>query len=76
MGAFMAELREQEGVAARALEFLILTVARTGEVLGARWSEVDLAERLWTVPAERMKALREHRAPQLSVPGAGFSYRS
>jgi integrase len=67
MGAFMAELREQEGVAARALEFLILTVARTGEVLGARWSEVDLAERLWTVPAERMKAGKENRVPLSSA---------
>ena len=46
-----------------ALEFLILTAARTSEVLGAKWSEVDLAEKLWTVPAERMKAKRVHRVP-------------
>ena len=60
---FIAELRQQEGVAARALEFAILTVARTGEVIGAKWSEINLAERLWTIPAERMKAGKEHRAP-------------
>ena len=46
--------------AARALEFAILTAARTGEVIGARWGEVNLAERLWTVPGERMKARQEH----------------
>jgi integrase len=60
---FMATLRDQHGVAARALEFAILTAARTGEVLGATWSEVDLAEKIWTVPAGRMKARREHRVP-------------
>src|SRR5260370_39120842 len=60
---FMAELRQQDGVAARALEFAILTAARTGEVIGARWDEIDFAERLWTVPAERMKAGKEHRVP-------------
>jgi len=59
----MAELREQQGVAARALEFLILTAARTGEVIGARWNEIDVAERVWTVSAERMKAGKEHRVP-------------
>ena len=63
IGAFMAELRQQEGIAARALEFLILTAARTGEVIGARWGEINIAERLWTIPAERMKAGREHRVP-------------
>ena len=63
IAAFMAELRQQEGVAARALEFAILTAARTGEVIGARWDEINLAERLWTVPAERMKAGKEHRVP-------------
>jgi integrase len=62
--AFMVALRRrQDAVAARALEFAILTAARTGEVLGARWGEINLAERLWTVPAERMKAGREHRVP-------------
>jgi len=61
---FMAELAEQEGIAARALEFAILTAARTGEVIGATWSEINLAERLWTIPAERMKKSdREHRVP-------------
>ena len=63
IGAFMAELRQQEGVAARALEFAILTAARTGEVIGARWDEIDLAEKTWTVPGARMKAGREHRVP-------------
>lgn len=60
---FMTELRRQEGTAARALEFLILTAARTGEVLGAQWSEIDLAAKLWTVPAARMKASKEHIVP-------------
>jgi integrase len=60
---FMAELRQREGVAARALEFTILTAARTGEVIGAQWSELDLAAKCWTVPAGRMKASREHRVP-------------
>jgi integrase len=63
IGAFMAELRQQEGVAALALEFAILTAARTGEVIGAKWNEIDFAERLWTIPDERMKAGREHRVP-------------
>jgi integrase len=63
IGAFMGELRLQEGIAARALEFAILTVARSGEVIGTRWYEFDLAERVWTVPGERMKAGREHRVP-------------
>jgi integrase len=62
-GTFMAELRGQKGIGAAALEFAILTAARTGEVIGARWSELDLAEQVWTVPAERMKARREHRVP-------------
>jgi integrase len=62
-GAFMADLRGQKGIGAAALEFAILTAARTGEVIGARWGELDLAERIWTVPAERMKAHREHRVP-------------
>ena len=60
---FMIELRRQESAAARALEFAILTTARTGEVIGATWSEIDLEARQWTVPAERMKAGREHRGP-------------
>jgi integrase len=67
MPAFMAELRTREGVAARGLEFTILTAARTNEVMGANWEEIDLAERVWTVPADRIKARREHRVP-LSPP--------
>ena len=61
--AFMTELRSRPGIAARALEFVILTAARTGEALGARWTEIDLVNHIWTVPAERMKAGREHRVP-------------
>jgi integrase len=61
--AFMTSLREREGTAARALEFAILTAARSGEVLGARWDEVDLEAKVWTVPAARMKAGRAHRVP-------------
>jgi integrase len=60
---FMTQLRDEQGIAARALEFAILTAARTGEVIGARWSEIDVAARLWTVPASRMKAGKEHRVP-------------
>jgi integrase len=60
---FLLALREREAVAARALEFLILTAARTGEVIGLRWSEIDLLDKVWTVPAGRMKAHREHRVP-------------
>jgi integrase len=63
MGDFIARLREQEGIAARALEFLILTASRTGEVIGARWDEFDLEKKVWTVPGERMKAGKEHRVP-------------
>lgn len=62
-GAFIAELNNQEGVAARALEFTILTAARTNEAIGAKWSEIDMAEKVWTIPAERMKMKREHRVP-------------
>lgn len=63
LGKFMVALRAETGTAARALEFAILTAARTGEVIGARWSEIDLGKKIWTVPAERMKAGREHRVP-------------
>jgi integrase len=63
---FLVSLREQEGIAARALEFAILTAARTGEVLGARLDEIDTAAKVWTIPADRMKAHKEHRIP-LSV---------
>jgi integrase len=61
--SFLARLRRRDAVAARALEFLILTAARTGEVIGARWNEIDLLDKTWTVPARRMKAQREHRVP-------------
>jgi integrase len=71
MAAFMTELREQGGIAARALEFAILTAARRGEVLGARWLEIDLEARLWTIPADRMKSGREHRVP-LSAPASAI----
>jgi integrase len=60
---FMASLRGQEGVAARALEFTILTAARTGEVIGAVPSEIDFVAKAWTIPTARMKAKREHRVP-------------
>jgi integrase len=63
LGAFMVELRQRQGVAARAVEFGILTAARSGEVRGACWSEIDLDGAMWTVPGERMKAGREHRVP-------------
>ena len=63
MGAFMAALRGQDGIAARALEYTILTAARTGEVIGARWEEIDLPGAVWTVPPNRMKAGKEHRIP-------------
>lgn len=63
MAAFIAQLRLKPGVSARALEFAILTAARSGEVRGARWSEMDLKTGIWTVPAERMKAGKEHRVP-------------
>ena len=61
--AFVAKLRECDAIAAMALEFCILTATRSGEVYGARWSEIDMAAKVWTVPAERMKAGREHRVP-------------
>lgn len=63
MGAFMADLRKREALAARALEFGILTAARSGEVRGMTWAELDLNAAVWTVPAERMKAGKEHRVP-------------
>tara|TARA_R110000787_G_scaffold83794_4_gene180069 strand:- start:862 stop:1830 length:969 start_codon:yes stop_codon:yes gene_type:complete len=63
VGAFMVRLRSVEGMGAKALEFAILTAARSGEVRGAKWSEIDMDKGLWTVPADRMKAGREHRVP-------------
>ena len=62
-GAFMASLRKLDGVAPRALEFVILTAMRTGETIGARWEEIDLRGKLWCVPPHRMKMKREHRVP-------------
>lgn len=62
-GAFVHSLRGRAGVAALALEFLILTACRSGEVRGAHWEEFDLDERLWTIPAARMKSGREHQIP-------------
>ena len=59
----MAEIQKREGIAARALEFAILTSARSGEVLGARWEEFDLTAAVWIVTAARMKAGKEHRVP-------------
>ena len=63
VGAFMVELRKREGVTARALEFAILTAVRSNEVFGATWDEMDLDGSIWTIPAERMKAEKEHRVP-------------
>jgi integrase len=61
--AFIARLRASESVSVLALEFAVLTAARSGEVLGARWDEIDMEGKLWIVPASRMKAGREHRVP-------------
>jgi integrase len=61
--AFIQKLSEQGGTAAKALKFAIMTAARTGEVAGAKWSEFDVKNKVWTVPAARMKTHREHRVP-------------
>jgi integrase len=63
VGSFMLDLRHQDGVSARALQFLILTATRTAETIGAEWREFDLQGKLWTVPPERTKSGREHRVP-------------
>jgi len=63
VGAFLVKLREQAGMGARALEFAIVTAARSGEVRGATWAEIDTAAKVWTIPAARMKAGKEHRVP-------------
>ena len=60
---FITDLRKREGIAARALEFAALTAARSGEVRGATWDEIDFDKRLWTIPAARMKAQKEHVVP-------------
>jgi integrase len=66
VAAFIATLRGREATSALALELCILTAARSGEILGMRWSEIDLDKEIWTVPAARMKAGREHRVPLAS----------
>ncbi|MBL8360769.1 MAG: integrase arm-type DNA-binding domain-containing protein [Rubrivivax sp.] len=63
VGAFMQRLRAAPGMGARALEFTILTAARSGEVRGATWAEIDLQDKVWSVPPSRMKAGNEHRVP-------------
>jgi integrase len=73
--AFIARLRTFDSVAAMALEFCILTAARSGEVYGAKWSEIDLEANVWTVPAGRMKSAREHRVP-LSSRALGILQRT
>jgi integrase len=63
MSGFMAQLRQHDSIGAMALEFCVLTAARSGEVLGAKWDEVSPKEKIWIVPPQRMKAAREHRIP-------------
>jgi integrase len=60
---FLTQLRQRNGIGAKALEFAILTAARSGEARGATWDEIDLEAKVWTIPAERMKASKEHRVP-------------
>jgi integrase len=67
IASFYANLRARNGTSARALEFALLTAARSGEVRGAIWSEIDLETRMWVIPAERMKANKEHRVPLSSA---------
>jgi integrase len=67
IAAFVSDLRHREGIAARAMEFLILTAGRTSEVLRARWDEFNLHERVWVVPSDRMKSGKEHRVPLSSA---------
>jgi integrase len=63
IAALMTELRQRDDIASKALQFTILTTARSGETFGAQWDEFDLTERTWTIPAERMKAGHPHRVP-------------
>jgi integrase len=72
--AFIIDLRQREGIAAAAMEFLILTAARTGEVLGATWDEFDLRKSVWTIRGERMKNGKEHQVP-LSAPAVAVLER-
>jgi len=67
VAAFMMQLRAAEGMGARALEFVILTAARSGEVRGATWAEIDMEAKVWVVPGSRMKAGKEHRVPLSDV---------
>ena len=61
--AFIADIRRRSATAARALEFCILTATRSSETMLARWGEIDVDAKIWTIPADRMKAGREHRVP-------------
>src|SRR5205823_12439686 len=63
LATFITNLQMRQATAALALELCILTAARSGEILGMRWPEIDFDKKIWTVPAERMKAGREHRVP-------------
>lgn len=63
IGAFMVALKAMQGSGARAMEIIILTATRTSEVLNAKWSEIDLDAKVWTIPKERMKSFKEHRVP-------------
>ena len=63
LDTFMADLRQRKGIAVLALEFAILTAARSNETRGATWDEIDLQKKIWTIPASRMKAGKEHRVP-------------
>jgi integrase len=67
IAGFMAKLRQNTAVGARAVEFIVLTAARLGEAIDAEWSEIDLDNRIWTIPASRMKGGREHRVPLSSA---------
>ena len=77
--AFMVELAGRDGIATKALAFAILTAARSGEVRGMTWGEVDAADSVWTVPASRIKAGKEHRVPltaaALALLGDGWQAR-
>jgi integrase len=63
IGSFMERLRDRDSLSAKALEFTILTAARTNETPGMRWEEINFRDKVWTIPAQRMKASREHRVP-------------
>jgi integrase len=63
ISSFISKLKQQSGVAATCLEFTIQTATRTGESIGAQWDEIDLSNKIWTIPGERMKAARPHRIP-------------